>query len=270
MPTRILQFGQGVFLRGFVDSMVELLNERCGLDAGVVIVRPTSRSTAPLMTAPYHLLLQGLDETGTPLRQWQRISCVQRELDLAHHFDDYLTLAHEPLLRFVVSNTTEAGIAVNDSDRFDDRPPAAFPAKLCRWLHARWQHFEGDAARGVYLLPCELIEANGAALRAAVLHFAALWRLEPAFVQWLTEACHFCSTLVDRIVSGAPPEQERAALEVELGQPDAFMVCAEPYHSWLIEGPAVLAQELKLSGSSLNVELVDDLRPYRMRKVGLL
>ncbi|WP_422014987.1 tagaturonate reductase [Roseateles sp.] len=265
-PVKVLQFGQGVFLRGFVDWMLQVLNERQGLDAGVVIVRPTSRSTAPLMTAPFHVLLRGLGDDGRPVRQWQRVDCVQRELDPTTHWDALLALAAEPALRFVVSNTTEAGIAVNDTDRFDDRPPTAFPAKLCRWLHERWRR--GGA--GVVLLPCELVEANGPALQRAVHHFAMRWSLEAGFLAWLANECVFCSTLVDRIVSGAPGDDERAALEAELGRPDPFMVCAEPFHSWLIEGPASLADELRLDGAGLHVELVPDLRPYRQRKVGLL
>lgn len=253
-------------MRGFVDWMIQLLNERCDLQAGVVMVRPTSRSTAPLMQAPFHVLLRGLDEQGAPLKQWQHVSCIQRELDLARHWIDYLALAAEPQLRFVVSNTTEAGIAVNETDRFDDAPPASFPAKLCRWLFERYRQ---DGA-GLYLLPCELIEHNGPALKAAVLHFARLWSLEPGFGAWLDRECHFCSTLVDRIVSGAPSSEERPALEAELGEADPFMVCAEPFHSWLIEGPAALADELRLAKAGLSIELVPDLRPYRRRKVGLL
>jgi len=269
-PIRVLQFGQGVFLRGFVDWMIQVLNERCELQAGVVIVRPTSRSTAPLIEAPFHVLLRGLDETGAPLKQWQRIDCVQRELDLARHWRDYLALASEPQLRFVVSNTTEAGIAVNTTDRFDDAPPSSFPAKLCRWLIERYRRFDADTGKGLFILPCELIEDNGPALKSAVLHYAGLWSTEPGFAAWLDGSCHFCSTLVDRIVSGAPSEAERPPLEAELGQADPFMVCAEPFHSWLIEGPSSLAAELRLEGSGLSIELVDDLKPYRRRKVGLL
>jgi tagaturonate reductase len=265
-PVKVLQFGQGVFLRGFVDWMLQVLNERQGLNAGVVIVRPTSRSTAPLMTEPFHVLLRGLGDDGRPVKQWQRIECVQRELDPTTHWDELLALAADPALRFVVSNTTEAGIAVNDTDRYDDTPPAAFPAKLCRWLHERW--LRGGA--GLVLLSCELIEANGAALQRAVHHFATRWSLDARFLTWLDEACTFCSTLVDRIVSGAPGDDERAALEAELGKADPFMVCAEPFHSWLIQGPASLADELRLAGSGLHVAFVPDLRPYRQRKVGLL
>ncbi|MDM4765291.1 tagaturonate reductase [Pelomonas sp. SE-A7] len=266
LAIKLLQFGQGVFLRGFVEDFVQQLNERQGLEAGIVIVRPTSRSKAPLMDAPYQLLLRGLDDKGQAVKVWRRIDCVQRELDLARHWQDFVDLAGEPLLRFIVSNTTEAGITVNDSDRFEDAPPASFPAKLCRWLFERYSR--GGA--GLYLLPCELIEANGPALKGAVLHFARLWSLDRGFENWLDQDCHFCSTLVDRIVSGAPSDDERGPLEAELGGADPFMVCAEPFHSWLIEGAPALAEELKLTGSGLNIELVADLRPYRHRKVGLL
>ena len=129
----------------------------------------------------------------------------------------------------MVSNNTEAGIAVNTQDRYTDCPPASFPAKLTRWLFERYVHFQGDPAKGIVLLPCELIEANGPALHAAVVHFATLWQLEPAFQTWLDQSCHFCSTLVDRIVTGYPMD-EIASLQMELGYRDDFLVAGERYH----------------------------------------
>ncbi len=272
LPIRVLQFGQGNFLRGFVDWQLDLLNERCGLDFGVVVVRPTSRSTAPLLDTQggcYTTVLRGLDTNGTLQTDVRRIACVQRELDLAVHFADYLALARNPDVRFVVSNTTEAGIAVNGSDRYAARPPAAFPAKLTRWLFERFVCFGGDAERGVVLLPCELIEANGPALRAAVMHFATLWQLEPAFHAWLDQSCHFCSTLVDRIVTGYPTA-EIGLLSTELGYRDDFLVAGERYHYWAIEAPPSVALELPLQRAGLNVQWVADLAPIRLRKVAIL
>jgi tagaturonate reductase len=272
LPIRVLQFGQGNFLRGFVDWQIDLLNERCAMDLGVVIVRPTSRSKAPLLDTQddcYTTLLRGLDESGVLQTEVRAIQCVQRELDLAQHWADYLALANSPDVRFVVSNTTEAGIVVNTTDRYADQPPVSFPAKLTRWLHTRFVHFSADPGKGVILLPTELIEANGPALRNAVLHFAALWQLEAEFVDWLNGACHFCSTLVDRIVTGYPIA-EAESLQAQWGYRDPMMVAGERYHYWAIEAPAWVAQELPLHSAGLNVQWVADLAPIRLRKVAIL
>lgn len=272
LPIRFVQFGEGNFLRAFVDWQIDLLNERAGLDAGVVVVRPIPRVDMPLLDAQggvYTTLIRGLNEAGAPVKEYRPIMCVQREVDIASMYDDYLALAHIPTLRFIVSNTTEAGIATNDSDRFDDTPPASFPAKLTRLLHERFTHFGGAQDKGLVLLPCELIDHNGDALKAAVKHFAALWQLDAAFAAWLDTACTFCSTLVDRIVTGYPRD-EVAAIEAELGYHDQFLVTAEYFYLFVIEGPAWLADELKLAGAKLNIQLVDDITPYKQRKVGVL
>ncbi len=272
LPIRVLQFGQGNFLRGFVDWQLDVLNERCDLDFGVVIVRPTSRSKAPLLDtqgACYTTVLRGINDQGALQTEVRKVSCVQRELDLAIHFADFLALAHNPNIRFVVSNTTEAGIAVNACDRYDDQPPQTFPAKLTRWLHERFMHFHGDPAKGLVLLPCELIEANGPALRDAVLHYATLWKLGPEFQTWLTQSCHFFSTLVDRIVTGYPTD-EIAELQTTLGYQDDFLVAGELYHYWAIEAPPWVEQELPLQRAGINVQWVADLAPIRLRKVAIL
>ena len=272
LPIRVLQFGQGNFLRGFVDWQLELLNARCGLDFGVVIVRPTSRSKAPLLDTQggrYTTVFRGLDAGGVLRTEVTRINCVQRELDLAVHFLDYLALARNPDVRFIVSNTTEAGIAVNGSDNFADQPPESFPAKLTRWLLERYLHFQADPAKGMVLLPTELIEANGLALQHAVQHYVGLWKLAPEFQSWIDESCHFCSTLVDRIVTGYPVD-EIAQLQGDFGYQDDFMVTGELYHYWAIEAPASVAQELPLDSAGLNVHWVADLAPIRLRKVAIL
>ena len=272
LPIRVLQFGQGNFLRGFFDWQIDLLNERCGLNAGVVIVRPTSRSKAPLLDSQdglYTTVVRGLDEQGQVAQSHRVISCVQRELDLSHHMAEFLLLAQNPDIQFVVSNTTEAGIATNTEDQYHDAPPSAFPAKLTRWLHARFEHFDGSAESGVVVLPMELIDHNGEALKDAVLFFAKRWNLGSDFEAWLQTACSFCSTLVDRIVPGHPSD-EMPKLQAELGYRDPFLVTAEYYHLLLIQGPAKVAEMLKLHGSGLNIQLVDDIAPYKLRKVGIL
>lgn len=266
LPIKILQFGQGNFMRGFFDWQIDLLNERTGLNAGVVIVRPRGGSAAPLLDVQdglFTVLINGLDETGAPVAQQRVITCVEREIDPATMYGDYLALAANPDLRFIVSNTTEAGIVTNDSDRFGDTPPSTFPAKLTQFLFARFDAFDGAADKGLILLPCELIDQNGPALKAAVLHFARLWQLDPGFAAWLDDACTFCSTLVDRIVTGKPAA-------VDLPYDDQFVVAAEYYYLFVIEGPASVAAELKLANSGLNIHLVDDIKPYKQRKVGIL
>lgn len=272
LPIKILQFGQGNFMRGFFDWQIDLLNERTGLNAGVVVVRPRGGGSTPLLDVQdglFNVLVRGLDEAGRPVKQYRTVECVQREIDPATMYADYLALAANPDLRFVVSNTTEAGIATNDTDKFDDAPPVAFPAKLAQFLFARWQAFDGDTTRGLVLLPCELIDKNGPALKAAVLHFAALWQLDAAFSAWIDAACTFCSTLVDRIVTGYPAADE-AEIHADLGYADPFLVAAEYYYLFVIQGPAWVGEELKLDGAHLNVKLVDDITPYKTRKVGIL
>jgi tagaturonate reductase len=272
LPIKILQFGQGNFLRGFFDWQIDLLNERTGLDAGVVVVRPRGGSAAPLLDVQdglFTVLVRGLDETGKAVREYRKVECVQREIDPSSMYGDLLAQAANPDLRFIVSNTTEAGIVTNDTDRLGDAPPASFPGKLAQLLLARFKAFDGARDKGLVLLPCELIDNNGPALKAAVLHFAALWQLEPAFAEWIDNACTFCSTLVDRIVTGYPAA-DAEQVQADLGYRDEFLVAAEYYYLFVIQGPAWLADELKLAGANLNVKLVDDITPYKKRKVGIL
>lgn len=272
LPIKFIQFGEGNFLRAFIDWQIDLLNERCGLNAGVVVVRPVGNSDKPSLDTQggvYTTVIRGLNEAGEAIKQFRKITCVQREINCNTMFAEYLQLAHNPDVRFIVSNTTEAGIAINDRDSYHDQPPTSFPAKLTRLLHERFCHFSGAQDKGVVLLPCELIDHNGQVLAAAVRHFASLWQLGDDFSRWLNEACFFCSTLVDRIVPGYPHE-EITALEAELGYHDQFLVAAEYFHLFVIEGPAWLAEELKLAGAGLNIKLVDDITPYKQRKVGVL
>ena len=272
LPVKILQFGQGNFMRGFFDWQIDLLNERTGLNAGVVVVRPRGGSSTPLLDVQdglFTVLVRGLDEAGQPVKEYRTVECVQREIDPATMYADYLGQATNPDLRFIVSNTTEAGITVNETDRYADAPPVTFPAKLTQLLFARYLAFEGTHDKGVILLPCELIDKNGEALKNAVLHYARLWDLPAGFAAWVGDACTFCNTLVDRIVTGYPAA-DAAQIEQELGYADPFLVAAEYYYLFVIQGPASVGEELKLADANLNVKLVDDITPYKKRKVGIL
>ncbi len=272
LPVKFLQFGEGNFLRAFVDWQIDLLNERTGLNDGVVVVRPIAREGFPLLDCQggvYTTLIRGLNEQGQPVKDYRKITCIKQEIDIHTSFSAYLQEALNPDLRFIVSNTTEAGITTSATDRYEDAPPATFPAKLTRFLHERFKHFQGDVSKGVVLLPCELIDYNGEALQKAVGFYAQLWELGDDFSLWLREACTFCSTLVDRIVTGYPKD-EIADITKELGYEDQFLVTAEYFYLFVIQGPKWLANELKLEGSGLNIQLVDDISPYKQRKVGVL
>lgn len=271
-PDRIIQFGEGNFLRAFVDWQLDLLNEHTDLDAGVVIVRPIDTDFPPSLDTQdglYTTIIRGLNEQGEAVREPRLIRSVNREINVYRQFDEYLALAHDANIRFVFSNTTEAGICYNADDRLTDTPPTSFPAKLTRLLFERFNHFNGAADKGWVLLPCELIDYNGVALKEIVLRYAAQWELPQAFVAWLNEHNTFCSTLVDRIVTGYP-RAEVEALQQEMGYQDTFWDTAEYFYLFVIQGPQSLADELRLNQLNLNIRIVDDIKPYKERKVAIL
>ncbi|AYH00057.1 tagaturonate reductase [Pectobacterium parmentieri] len=271
-PDRVIQFGEGNFLRAFVDWQLDLLNEHTDLDAGVVIVRPIDSDFPPALDTQdglYTTIIRGLNEQGEAVREPRLIRSVNREINVYRQFDDYLALAHDPNIRFVFSNTTEAGISYHAEDRLSDAPPVSFPAKLTRLLYERFCHFDGAADKGWVLLPCELIDYNGVALKELVLRYAAQWELTPTFTAWLNDHNTFCSTLVDRIVTGYP-RAEVEALQQEMGYQDTFWDTAEHFYLFVIQGPQWLAEELRLNKLDLNVRIVDDIKPYKERKVAIL
>lgn len=271
-PERIIQFGEGNFLRAFVDWQIDLLNEHTDLNAGVVIVRPIQSDFPPSLSTQdglYTTIIRGLNEQGEAVSESRLIRSVNREISVYDDYDAFLKLAHNPDMRFVFSNTTEAGISYHAGDRFDDTPAVSYPAKLTRLLFERFSHFNGAVDKGWIIIPCELIDYNGDALRELVLRYAQEWALPAAFIRWLNDANSFCSTLVDRIVTGYPRD-ESATLEAKLGYHDGFLDTAEHFYLFVIQGPASLAQELRLDKYPLNVLIVDDIRPYKERKVAIL
>ncbi|MGI8470874.1 tagaturonate reductase [Pectobacterium brasiliense] len=271
-PDRVIQFGEGNFLRAFVDWQLDLLNEHTDLDAGIVVVRPIDSDFPPALDTQdglYTTIIRGLNEQGEAVREPRLIRSVNREINVYRQFDEYLALAHDPNIRFVFSNTTEAGISYHAEDRLSDAPPVSFPAKLTRLLYERFCHFDGAADKGWVLLPCELIDYNGVALKELVLRYAVQWKLTPTFTAWLNDHNTFCSTLVDRIVTGYP-RAEVEALQQEMGYQDTFWDTAEHFYLFVIQGPQWLAEELRLNKLDLNVRIVDDIKPYKERKVAIL
>ncbi|MEL2242349.1 tagaturonate reductase [Leclercia adecarboxylata] len=271
-PERIIQFGEGNFLRAFIDWQIDLLNEHTDLNAGIAIVRPIKSDFPPSLSTQdglYTTIIRGLNEQGEAVSDARLIRSVNREISVYDQYDEFLKLAHNPEMRFVFSNTTEAGISYHAGDKFEDAPAVSYPAKLTRLLFERFSHFNGAADKGWAIVPCELIDYNGDALRELVLRYAQEWALPAAFTQWLNDANTFCSTLVDRIVTGYPRD-EVAELEASLGYHDAFLDTAEHFYLFVIQGPKSLAQELRLDKLALNVLIVDDIKPYKERKVAIL
>jgi len=269
-PIRVLQIGDGNFLRGFVDWMIDVANEKGVFDGGVAIAQPLPQGIASLLEAQdnvYTVLLRGRVE-GREVIDRRLVTTVQCALDSYAQWDDMRALAVARALRFVVSNTTEAGIVDVVEAFAPESCPQSFPAKVASLLWTRWTALGSDAP-GLVFLPCELIEANGATLRRIVLQHARRWGLDPACIAWIEEANVFLDTLVDRIVPGFPGA-EKAALFREWGYEDPLAVAAEPFHVWVIQGPKEIGEEFPLHKAGLNVVWTDDLRPYRTRKVRIL
>jgi tagaturonate reductase len=270
-PVNILQFGDGNFLRGFVDWMVDCCNERGLSKGGVAIVQPLPQGLAPALNAQdglFTVLLRGI-ENGREVTARRVVSCVSAALNPYEQWQAVQDLACQPTLRFVVSNTTEAGIADVVEPYVPGHCPDSFPAKVTSLLDARYRKLGGTAATGLVFLPCELIEANGTTLKRIVLEHARRWNLDRGFIEWVERDNHFLDTLVDRIVPGYPAG-EAETLCGQWGYEDRLIVAAEPFHVWVIQGPAALAAELPLDQAGLNVIWTDDLQPYRTRKVRIL
>lgn len=272
-PVKVLQFGEGNFLRGFVDWMIDVLNERTGFNGAVDVVQPRDRSRRTIQALQqqdglYHVLLNGI-QGGKATQEKRLITCIASALNPYDDYDAYLKRGENPDLLFIFSNTTEAGIAYNEKDISIDAIPASFPGKLTALLYHRFRHFKGAADSGLTIIPTELIENNGAILKQIVLQYAQSWNLPLSFTNWIDENIIFCNTLVDRIVPGFPQDTIRE-VQQELGYADNLVVTAEPYHLLVIEAPESVKQALPTEEAGLQVKFVADLTPYRTSKVRIL
>ena len=270
-PERIIQFGEGNFLRAFVDWIIQKMNDQVEFNSSVVVVQPIEHGMVDRLQAQdclYHVNLQGLDK-GKKVDSLTRIDVISRALNPYTEFDAFLKLAEQPEVRFVVSNTTEAGIAFDPACRLDDRPVASYPGKLTQLLYHRYQTFQGDRSKGWIIFPCELIFLNGHKLKETIEQYIDLWKLGADFKVWFTEACTVCATLVDRIVPGFP-RKEINAIQERLGYRDQLVVQAEVFHLWVIEAPVSVAKEFPADKAGLHVLFVPSEEPYHQRKVTLL
>ncbi len=270
-PEKVLQFGGGNFLRAFVDWMIDVYNEQTGSDLGVLLVTPIERDNYKKWQEQeglYHVLTRGF-QNGKIVDESRLVSSISRILHLYPKWDEFLKSAENPDTRFVVSNTTEAGIRFSEKDQASDTPPNEFPAKLTLWLYRRYQHFNGNPEKGCIMIPVELILKNGEMLQKCMLQNIDNWGLEEGFKQWIINHNIFCNTLVDRIVPGVGRDVLSEEWE-KLGYQDTAITEGEAFHFWVIEGPEIVQQELPLDKAGLHVIFTDDQTPYRTRKVRIL
>lgn len=270
-PVRVLQFGEGNFLRAFVDYMIDIANEQGKFDGDIVLVKPIEFGSLDRFRAQdsqYTVQLRGIAD-GEAKRINRVITSVTDVVDAYGEYERYAAYAKLDTLRFIVSNTTEAGIVYDDTDRLEMTPPKSYPGKLTKFLYERYRHFDGADDKGLVMLPVELIDDNGIRLKECVLKLAALWGLEDAFAAWLNDACVFTSTLVDRIVTGYPRD-EAEELCREFGYQDDLIVTGEPFALWVIESEKDISAEFPLPDAGLPVIFTDNQKPYKQRKVRIL
>lgn len=271
LPEKVLQFGEGNFLRGFVDWMINKMNQQGLFNGRVVVVQPIAQGMVDMLNAQdgaYTLLLRGI-QNDQVVEDKEIITSISRGINPYAQFDEYLKCAENPELRVIFSNTTEAGISYNPNDRFEDAPPASFPGKLTVLLHKRFTTFNGDLSKGFIIIPCELIDRNGDNLKKIVLQLANEWNLGSEFINWIEKANYFFNSLVDRVVTGYPKD-EVEKLTQELGYKDNAINTAEIFHFWAIEGDTSVADEIPFTKAGLDVVWTPDMTPYRSRKVRIL
>lgn len=271
-PEKVLQFGEGNFLRAFVEDFLDIANRDAGWDGKVVMVQPTPRGRkTDIVNAQdglYTLYLRGR-EKGREINQKRVISSVSRCIDPYRDYSLFLEAACNPNLEFIVSNTTEAGIIYDPAARFTDEPCMSFPGKLTQVLYARFQNH----LSGIPILSCELIDDNGKELQRCVCRHIDDWRLGEDFKNYVNEENLFCNTLVDRIVPGGVFDAEAdSAMDSENGYTDALKDVGECFGAWIIEGPRSLEDRLpfKKAGLADVVKVVSDVAPYKKRKVRIL
>ena len=270
-PTKVIQFGEGNFLRAFVDWIIWNTNKATGFNAGVVVVQPIERGMVDMLNSQdglYHVNLQGIDK-GQPVDSIEMIDVINGGLNPYTQNEEFMALAENPDIRFVISNTTEAGIAFDPACRLDDRPASSYPGKLTQLLYRRYEHFNGDMTKGFIILPCELIFLNGKELKKCIHQYIDLWNLGDGFKTWFEQACGVYCTLVDRIVPGYPKDTIDQIHE-RIGFKDNLVAKGEIFHLWVIEAPESVAEEFPADKAGLNVLFVPSEAPYHERKVTLL
>lgn len=268
---KVIQFGEGNFLRAFIEWIIWKTNQKTDFNASVVVVQPIEKGMVDMLNEQdglYHLNLQGIDK-GQAVDSIDMIDVISRGINPYRDFGDYMKLAEQPEMRFIISNTTEAGIAFDPNCKFDDKPAGSYPGKLTQLLYHRYEYFKGDMSKGFIIFPCELIFLNGKELKKCIEQYIELWQLGEDFRNWFENACGVYCTLVDRIVPGYPKDTIDSILE-KIGVEDKLVDKAEIFHLWVIEAPQSVAAEFPADKAGLNVLFVPSEAPYHERKVTLL
>ncbi len=278
-PIRILQFGEGNFLRAFVDWQIDKANEAGVIDMGIAVVQPIldeQRNVLKMIDTMhaqdnmYHVYLEGI-ENRQPAKDIRLVKSVMDSLNPYVDYAKYEAYITSPELKIIISNTTEAGIRYEEGDDLTAQPPKSFPAKMTALLYRRFKHFNGEPERGLSIICCELIEDNGTTLHEYILRHAKHNSLGEEFIAWVESACCFCDTLVDRIVPGFPRETI-GEIKEELGYDDNLVVKAELYHLWAIGGAGYerVQRELPLDKAGLHVIFMPSIKQFRDKKVRIL
>ena len=271
-PVKIVQFGEGNFLRAFVDWIIDILNEKSDFNGSVMMVQPLKNGMGEMINAQngiYTTVLRGV-QNGKPVEEFRKITSVRGCINPYTEYDEFMKQAENPDLRFFISNTTEAGIAYHEGDKLDDKPQVSYPGKVCAFLYHRYKAFGGAEDKGIIAIPCELIDKNGDNLKRIVKQYAEEWKLEEGFITWLDTACDFCNSLVDRIVPGYPRAEAEKICE-KLGYQDNLLDSAEIFLLWVIECHGKTHEdELPTAKAGMNVIWTDDMSFYRTRKVRIL
>lgn len=270
-PVKVLQFGEGNFLRAFVDWMIDAMNEKVDFNGSVQIVQPLADGMGELINKQdglYHVMLNGI-KNGKPVHETRLITSVAGVINPYADYQQFLKAGENPELQFVISNTTEAGIIFNPSDTTIKTLPSSFPGKLTALLFHRFQFFKGAPDKALIIIPCELIDKNGVELRNVILQYIRHWNLPDEFKHWITTHTTFCNTLVDRIVPGFP-KATIDEIQRQVGYTDNLVVTAEPFHLWVIEGDEKVSHAFPADQAGLDVTFVADQSPYRTRKVRIL
>lgn len=282
-PEKILQFGEGGFLRAFIDWQIDIVNEKTDFNGNVVIVQPLPKGMVDALNDQndlYTTVLRGMKD-GKPTVETRTIKSISRAINPYTNYDDYIALASSPDLRFVISNTTEAGIQYDPSVKLEDKPQSSYPGKLTAFLYKRFLAYKNSNSlhtAGLIIIPCELSDDAGLNLKICILQHARDWHLGPDFINWFNNDCDVCSCLVDRIVPGYFPLLTKEAdgktqaehICEKLGYEDKLLDSAELFHFWVIESAKSHEDELPLVKAGLSVKWVPNMDYYHTRKVRIL
>lgn len=268
---KIMQFGEGNFLRAFVEWIIQDLNDKGAIDAGVVVVQPMPFGRVNELAAQdglYTLRLEGIDN-GENVKKSRVIDVIGDCVNPFTEYEKFLKYGESEDLQVIISNTTEAGIAVDPDDTDFTNCPKSYPGKLLALLKRRYDHFKGDMSKGLAIIPCELIDDNGDELYRCLTELAKINKMDAKFIEWMQNANHFTSTLVDRIVPGYP-RNEIEAIQEETGYIDNNVVKGEIFHLWVLKKEPHIQKVFPADKTGLNVIFADDIHPYKQRKVKIL